>query len=128
MHSCLVEKPERTEDLAQLLARLKDAYGVNETAIARRIGVAPATVNSWVHRTRGTGRGPNKDKLRALAREFPRFTEAEVFAAAGRESPGPLSPDAEARILELWRGLTEEQQRAKEIEMRALGEANRTGQ
>ncbi|MFF9124401.1 XRE family transcriptional regulator [Streptomyces sp. NPDC014889] len=119
---------ERTEDLAQLLARLKSTYGVNDSEISRRIGVSPATVNSWVHRKRGTGRGPNRDKLRALAAAFPKFTEAEIFAAAGRESPGPLSPDAEARIIELWRGLTEEQQRAKEVEMRALNEMNRTGQ
>ncbi|MEU7381507.1 helix-turn-helix transcriptional regulator [Streptomyces sp. NPDC042207] len=119
---------ERTEDLAQLLARLKSEYDVSDSEIARRIGVAPATVNSWVHRKRGTGRGPNRDKLRALAAAFPKFTEAEIFVAAGRESPGPLSPDAEARILELWRGLTEEQQRAKEVEMRALNDMNRTGQ
>ncbi|MFK0140646.1 XRE family transcriptional regulator [Streptomyces murinus] len=123
-----MEKPERTEDLAQLLARLKDTCGVGDSEIARRIGVAPATVNAWVHRKRGTGRGPNRDKLRALAAAFPEFTEAEIFAAAGRETPGPLSPDAEARILELWRGLTQEQQRAKEVEMRALNEMNRTGQ
>lgn len=123
-----MDPEERTEDLAQLLARLKSEYDVTESEIARRIGVAPATVNAWVHRKRGTGRGPNRDKLRSLAEQFPKFTEREVFAAAGRESPGPLSPDAEARILELWRGLTEEQQRAKEVEMRALGEMNRTGQ
>lgn len=115
-------------DLAQLLALIKDAYGVTETAIARRIGVAPSTVNAWVNRTRGTGRGPNADKLRALAEAFPQFSEDVVFAAAGRTSPGPLSPDAEERIIALWRGLTADQQRAKEIEMRALGEANRTGQ
>ncbi|MFI1734003.1 XRE family transcriptional regulator [Streptomyces acidicola] len=118
----------RTEDLAQLLARLKSEYDVSDSEIARRIGVAPATVNAWVHRKRGTGRGPNRDKLRALAREFPKFTEAQIFAAAGRESPGPLNPEGEARILELYRGLTEEQQRAKEVEMRALNEMNRTGQ
>lgn len=120
--------PQRTEDLAQLLARLKDTYGVNESEIARRIGVAPSTVNSWTNRTRGGKRGARPEKLRALAEAFPKFTEAEIFAAAGRDAPGPLSPDAEARIIELWRGLTEEQQRLKEIEMRALGESNRTGQ
>ena len=119
---------DRTEDLAQLLARLKDEYAVSDSEIARRIGVAPATVNAWVHRKRGTGRGPNREKLRALTREFPKFTEDQVFAASGRQSPGPLSPEAETRVLELWRGLTEEQQRAKEVEMRALGEMNRTGQ
>ncbi|MGD1219961.1 XRE family transcriptional regulator [Streptomyces krungchingensis] len=119
---------ERTEDLAQLLARLKDTYGVNNSEIARRIGVAPATVNAWVNRQRGTGRGPRRAALQALAEQFPKFTAEEIFAAAGRETPGPLSPESEERILELWRGLTEEQQRAKEVEMRALGEMNRTGQ
>jgi transcriptional regulator with XRE-family HTH domain len=123
-----VADQERTEDLAQLLARLKDNYGVNDSEIARRIGVSPATVNAWVHRRRGGGRGVKRESLQALAREFPRFTEAQIFAAAGRETPGPLPPEAEARIIELWRGLTQEQQRLKEIEMRALGEANRTGQ
>ncbi|TJZ55575.1 hypothetical protein FCH28_09545 [Streptomyces piniterrae] len=117
---------ERTEDLAQLIKRLKDHYTVTESEIARRIGVAPATVNAWVNRKRGTGRGPNTDKLRALASEFPAFSEVEIFAAAGRKAPGPLNPDAEERILALFRGLTAEQQEMKEIEMRALNERNQS--
>jgi transcriptional regulator with XRE-family HTH domain len=123
-----VEQQERTEDLAQLLARLKAHYGVNESEIARRIGVAPATVNSWTNRTRGGKRGVRPSSIRALAEAFPHFSEDEIARAAGRETPGPLSPDAEARMIELWRGLTAEQQRAKEVEMRALNEMNRTGQ
>lgn len=123
-----VADQERTEDLAQLLARLKSTYGVNESEIARRIGVAPSTVNSWTNRTRGGKRGARPEKLRALAAAFPKFSEDEIFAAAGREKPGPLSPEAEARILALWRGLTAEQQRAKLVEMRALNEMNQTGQ
>lgn len=119
---------ERPVDLAQLLALIKDTYGVNETELGRRIGVSPATVNAWVHRKRGTGRGPNPDKLRAIAEAFPKFSEEVVFAAARRQSPGPLSPDAEARIIALWRGLTADQQRAKEVEMKALNDMNRTGQ
>ncbi|WP_318202903.1 helix-turn-helix transcriptional regulator [Streptomyces sp. SCL15-4] len=123
-----MDTPERTEDLAQLLARLKAEYGVNETEIARRIGTGVSTINSWANRTRGGKRGPNPEKLRALAREFPKFTEAEIFAAAGRQAPGPLSAEAQERILKLWAGLTEDQQRAKEVELRALNEMNRTGQ
>ncbi|GGS81681.1 helix-turn-helix domain-containing protein [Streptomyces griseoviridis] len=119
---------ERTEDLAQLLARLKDEYNVSESEIARRIGTGASTINAWANRTRGGKRGPNPEKLRALAREFPKFTEDEIFAAAGREAPGPPSLEGEERILRLWRQLTAEQQRAKEVEMRALGEMNRTGQ
>ncbi|WP_330349229.1 XRE family transcriptional regulator [Streptomyces sp. NBC_00582] len=123
-----MEDQERTEDLAQLLARLKDHYGVNESEIARRIGVAPATVNSWTNRTRGGKRGVRPSSIAALAREFPAFSEDEISRAAGRETPGPLSPDSEARILELWRGLTADQQRSKEVELRALNDFNRTGQ
>lgn len=120
--------PERTEDLAQLLARLKSKHGVSNSEIARRIGVSPAAVSAWINRTRGTGRGPNRDNLVALRDAFPDFTRDEIFNAAGRRTPGPLDPDREARVLEYYRELTEEQQRAKEIEMRALGEANRTKQ
>ncbi|MFF3730445.1 XRE family transcriptional regulator [Streptomyces sp. NPDC002476] len=118
---------QEPEDLAQLIARLKDTYDVTDSEIARRIGVAPATVNSWVHRKRGTGRGPNKDKLRALAAAFPKFTEAEIFAAAGRRAPGSLSPDARDRILALIDELTEDQQQITEIQIRALVDRNRSG-
>lgn len=123
-----MEDQERPLDLAQLLALIKDVYHVNETEIARRIGVSTATVNAWVHRKRGTGRGPNRESLRALARQFPQFSEDVVFRAAGRQTPGPMNSEGEARIIELWRGLTEEQQRSKEVELRALNEFNRTGQ
>lgn len=123
-----VADQERTEDLAQLLARLKSKHGVNNSEIARRIGVSPAAVSAWINRTRGTGRGPNRDNLLALHQAFPDFTEDEIFRAAGRQSPGPLDAEAEARILELYRGLTAEQQKAKEVEMRALNDLNRTGQ
>jgi transcriptional regulator with XRE-family HTH domain len=115
-----------SEDFAQLLSRLKDQYGVSESEIARRIGVSSAAVNNWVRRKRGTGRGPNPEKLRALHREFPAFTEDEIFAAVGRKKPGPLNPDAEQRVLELYRGLTAEQQEMQEIQMRALNEHNRS--
>ncbi|MFF9910662.1 helix-turn-helix domain-containing protein [Streptomyces sp. NPDC013457] len=116
---------ERDENLAQLIKRIRDTYNVSESEIARRIGVAPATVNSWTLGKRGGKRGPNPDKLRGLAREFPKFTEAEIFAAARREAPGPLDDEAEKRLVSLFRGLTEEQQRAKLIEMSALNEANK---
>ncbi|MFE4796150.1 XRE family transcriptional regulator [Streptomyces sp. NPDC056708] len=119
------EQPQEPEDLAQLIARLKDTYSVSDSEIARRIGVAPATVNAWVHRKRGTGRGPNREKLRAIAREFPKITEAEIFTAAGRKSPGPLGPEARERILALIDELTEDQQEMTEVQIRALVERNR---
>lgn len=128
MHSYPMTDQERTEDLAQLLARLQSKHGVNKSELARRIGVSPAAVSAWTNRTRGTGRGPNRDNLIALHEAFPDFTRDEIFKAAGRRTPGPIDPDREARVLEYYRELTEEQQLAKEIEMRALGEANRTKQ
>lgn len=117
---------ERIEDLAQLLARLKSEYDVTDTEIAARIGTGVSTVNSWIHRKRGTGRGPNPDKLRALAREFPKFTEDEIFRASGRAAPGPLDHNKEAEALEYFRSLTEQQQRDQLVQMKALGEANKS--
>lgn len=117
--------PEHAEDLAQLIARIKAETGDNESDIARRIGVAPATVNAWSHRKRGTKRGPNREKLRKLAEVY-RLSEHDVFAAAGRAAPGPLSPDQEAELLRYFRDLTEEQQRSKIVEVRALAEHNRS--
>ncbi|MEU5036620.1 helix-turn-helix domain-containing protein [Streptomyces rubiginosohelvolus] len=111
-----------TEDLAQLLARLKVEYGVNDSQIATAIGVSVSTVNTWVHRKRQ----PRPDALRALAAAYPKFTEDRIFAAAGRKTPGPLSRTAEERLLELFRGLTAEQQEIKELELRALNEHNRS--
>lgn len=118
-----VETPkdaERAENLAQLIKRIEDEYRVSQSDIARAIGKAPATVNSWVHGKRR----PKVDALRALHEAYPKFSAERIFNAADRATPGPLDMDAEERLLNLFRGLTEEQQRAKLIEMRALNEAN----
>lgn len=111
-----------TEDLAQLLARLKDEYGVNDSQIAAAIGVSVSTVNTWVHRKRQ----PRPEALYRLAARYPKFSPARIFAAAGRKTPGPIAPEAEERLLELFRGLTAEQQEMKELELRALNEHNRS--
>lgn len=108
------------EDFAQILARLMDDYGVSGSEVARRIDVSVSTVNTWVHRKRV----PRGEAIKKLADAFPRFAETDLAAAAGRKAPGPLSPDRERRIMELIRGLTPEQQEIKEIELRALNEAN----
>jgi len=116
----------RVEDFAQLITRLMGTYNVSGSEIARRIHVSPATVNAWIHRKRGGTRGPAREILQALAREFPKFTEAEIFAAVGRKTPGPLSPDAEERVQALYRELTAEQQKQFETQMRAVVEMNRS--
>lgn len=123
MHSCPVETEDTppVEDFAQVLAALKAEYQVSDSEIARRIDVSPATVNSWVHRKRT----PRDDAIARLAAAFPKYTVKRLSDAAGRKAPGPLSPAAEERLLELFRGLTEEQQQMKEIEMRALRDSNR---
>lgn len=127
MHSYPVEyegRPAAGEDLAQLIKRLKETYGVSDSEIARAIGAAPATVNAWVHRKRGTGRGPNPDKLRAIAAAYPKFTEDEIFAAAGRKVPGDLRPEARDRIMRLIEELTPEQQDLAEATLQAWAGKN----
>jgi transcriptional regulator with XRE-family HTH domain len=110
-------------DLADLITGIKDQHSVNESEIARRIGISPAAVNAWVHRTRGGGRGPNRETLRKLAAEFA-IPEQDVFDAVGRKKPGPVHPDAEQRLLELFKSLSAEQQEMMEIQLRSLVEHN----
>ena len=110
------------EDFAQALAALKDQFQVSDSQIARAIGVSSAAVGTWVHRQRK----PRRESIEALAEAYPTFGRDRLFRAAERETPGPLSPDAEGRLLELFRELTVEQQEMKEIEMQALAERNRS--
>ena len=110
------------EDFAQALAALKDEYQVGDSDIARAIGVSSAAVGTWVHRKRK----PRREAIESLAAAYPKFTRDRLFRAADREAPGPLSPDAEERLLDLFRELTTEQQEMKELEMRAIAERNRS--
>lgn len=114
---------EQGEDFAQLIKRLKDEYQVSESEIARRLDVSIATVNNWVH---GRRQAPRVATLNKIAETFPKFSRREIFAAAGRRTPGPLSADATARLLAYFEELTEEQQQAKLVEMQALAEHNRS--
>ncbi|WP_369778881.1 XRE family transcriptional regulator [Streptomyces sp. R33] len=113
-----------SEDLAQLIQRLKDTYGVNESEIARAIDASPATVNAWVHRKRGSAKGPRRALLEKLAEAYPRFTRDEIFAAAGRRTPGNLSDDVEAELRDTFAELTPEQQKLALIQMRAWAASN----
>lgn len=54
--------------------------GRSEASIAREVGVAPQTINSW--RNRGLKELPNKETLRALAAVL-HVSEEDVFYAAG---------------------------------------------
>ncbi|WP_405676709.1 helix-turn-helix domain-containing protein [Streptomyces sp. NBC_01511] len=116
------EADPQPEDFAQLLARLKSEYGIGDSEVARRIDVSVSTVNTWVHRKRQ----PRREALEKLAHSFPKFSRSEIFAAADRETPGPLSADDKQEILELLADLTAEQQELQKIQIRAIAERNRS--
>jgi transcriptional regulator with XRE-family HTH domain len=124
VHSKPVETEDTppVEDFAQALAVLKDKHKVSDSDIARAIGVSSAAVGTWVHRQRK----PRRESIEALAAAYPDFGRDRLFRAAERETPGPLSPQAEERLLDLFRELTADQQEMKEIEMRAIAERNRS--
>lgn len=118
-------QPAPDEDLSQLIVWIKDQTGESESAIARRIGVSAPTVNQWVHRKRGVGRGPRPATLRKLAVEYG-IPEVRVFEAVGRAVPAELAPDQKQRILNALEELTAEQQRMFEAQIRAVAEGNRS--
>lgn len=120
--------PHAREDLPRLIQWIKDQTGDNDSDVARRIGVAPATVNAWVHAKRGQGRGPAAKNLRALAAAYAGhgLTEERVFAAVGRRRPGPLTQSGKEELLKLFAELTEEQQRGYAVQIRATVEDNRS--
>jgi transcriptional regulator with XRE-family HTH domain len=112
------------EDLAALIRRIQDQRPeLSQSEIARRVGISPSAVSSWVTRKRGTGRGPGRETLQKLA-EVLGVPQQDVFAAAGRRLPGPSSPDLEARIIDMFRDLTIEQQQIIEIQIRAIHRYN----
>ncbi|CAM5592401.1 helix-turn-helix domain-containing protein [Streptomyces purpurascens] len=113
-------EPAAEETFAQVLRALKDEYGVSESEVARRIGGHVSTVNNWAH---GKAR-PRPAAVRALAREFPRFTEQRLFAAMGKRAPAPLSPDQRDAVLEVFDRLTAEQQEMLLIQARAVADNN----
>lgn len=128
MHACIVTEPEPapTEDLAQLLRRVMSEKQLTQTEVARRAGVSVSIVSAWVNRQRGGKRGPNREVLSRLAEALGEDRET-VFAAADRKVPGTLTPSREASVLAVFAELTEEQQAAKLVEMKALAEYNRQG-
>lgn len=125
-HSCPVENQQETprdEDFAQLLVRLRaERGGMNDSDLARAIGVSPATISTWVHRRRS----PSEKNLEAIAEAFPSIPRRDIFEAAKRTVPGKLTPDKEQRIMDLIRGLTAEQQEFMEAQLRGLNDANRS--
>lgn len=116
-----METPDPADEtFAQALAALKDEYGVNDSQIAKRIGAHVSTVNNWAHGKAN----PRAGAIRALAAEFPAFTEARLFAAVGKRAPAPLTPDGRDAVLDVFDRLTEEQQQMLLIQARAVADSN----
>lgn len=112
--------PAEGETFAQVLAALKDAYGVSDSEVARRIGAHVSTVNTWAHGKAN----PRAAAIRALAAAFPRFTEERLFASVGKRAPAPLKADRREAVLQVFDRLTEEQQEMLLIQARAVADTN----
>ena len=108
------------ETFPQALAALKDDYRVSEPKIAERIGVHVSTVNNWANGKAS----PRPAAIRDLAREFPRFTEARLFASVGKRAPAPLSPNRRDAVLKAFDRLTTEQQEMLIIQANAVADSN----
>jgi DNA-binding XRE family transcriptional regulator len=68
-------------ELVRLIDDYRDAHGQpSDASIARAIGIAPQTLNSW--RKRGIRELPQPETLRAMARLFRLPYEDVVLAAA----------------------------------------------
>ncbi|WP_372352604.1 helix-turn-helix domain-containing protein [Streptomyces sp. KL116D] len=109
------------EDFAQVLAELMTEYKVNGSRVAEAIDVSVSTVNTWLHRKRT----PRHDAIVRLSSRYPKYSVKRLSDAAGRKAPGPISPDRAERLLELFQGLTEQQQEVMEIQAKALRDSNR---
>ncbi|MFF8485226.1 helix-turn-helix domain-containing protein [Streptomyces antibioticus] len=108
------------ETFAQVLAELKDQYGVNDTQIASAIGAHVSTVNNWVNGKAA----PRPAAVHKLADRYPKFTTQRLFAALGKRAPAPLSPDRRDALLATFDRLTEEQQQMLLIQANAVADSN----
>ena len=110
------------EDLGALLRHvLAENPGLTQKRIAEAAGIPYATLNAWVTGRRGAGGRIATEDLRALADALPgAYPAARVFAAAGRRTPADLDAEREARLLEIYRDLDADQQRALVEMARAL--------
>lgn len=98
---------EGHETLPALLRRVIDESGLTQKGLAERSGVPLATLNAWYSGRRSPKNTPQaKAQLRSLAEHLPGVNVRELFEAVGQQVPGELSPDAEQRILDLYRGLS----------------------
>jgi transcriptional regulator with XRE-family HTH domain len=118
-----VENPQpaaaSSETVAQVLAAIKDEYGLTETEIANRIGGHVSTVNKWAHGKAA----PRQPALLKLAALFPKY-KRRLFAAAGKRAPAPLTADRREEVLREFDRLTAEQQEIILTQVRAVADSN----
>lgn len=116
---------EATETFAKAIQALKDAYGVSDSEVARRLEahgakVSIAAVNTWVHGKRV----PRATTIRALAEVFPKFPAERLLAAAGKRAPAPQTADEREETLRILDRMTKEQRRLLMIQARAVADSN----
>lgn len=122
-------KTHAQDDLAALLKRVMVETGLSQSSIAERSGIPLATLNAWITRRRSPGKGTKSGAvLRQLAGALPGVTVEQVFRAAGRQVPGQMAPDAEQRILEMFRSLGPHRQDLAARMMKTLMEEERPPQ
>ncbi|MEU0671302.1 helix-turn-helix domain-containing protein [Streptomyces sp. NPDC006172] len=119
-----MEKPQSDapagETFAQVLAELKDEYGVNDSRIAEAIGAHVSTVNNWAN-----GKAePRPAAIHKLADRYPKFSTQRLFAAVGKRAPAPLTGDRRQAVLDVFDRLTKEQQEMLLIQANAVAESN----
>ncbi|MFJ2174386.1 helix-turn-helix domain-containing protein [Streptomyces sp. NPDC087851] len=103
------------EDLGVILARALKDVGKNQKDLAAAVAVSHSTLNHWVTGKRGTSRADPEifrrmaEQLRAWGSDV---TVRELFQAVGRRVPGPTDREREQRLLDIYRSLPVEAQRA----------------
>jgi transcriptional regulator with XRE-family HTH domain len=99
------------EDVAALVARRLAETGMSQRTLSDRTEIPYSTLNAWITRRRGGGGGIKPEHLRKLA-EVLDVTVKAMFEANGRQVPGDLDREREAKLLRIFRTLTVDGQRA----------------
>lgn len=95
------------ETLPALLKRVIEQHRLTQKGLAERSGIPLATLNAWTSGRRTPQNTPaSKEQLRSLAKHLPGVSVAQLFESIGQQVPGELSPEAEARTMELYRNLS----------------------
>ena len=98
------------EIFAKNLTHYVERSGRDQRVVAEAVGVAPSTFNEWVKGTKY----PRIDKIEMLANYFG-ILKSDLIEAAGEEGYSPSEPkltEGEEKMLEIFRLIPEEQQRA----------------